>query len=140
MISKYFEEWEVKSEFEKEFISIFNGWLDKENMHKLDEVKENEWSKFNDLVHEIYNKYKIIIVDLNKNNYKTAKNKGEITETYTSSINKDASQFSKFIIPELECVLTEEWDYTYILWHKNNGAKEAIAPLITKVGLFNFNE
>lgn len=140
MISSYFEEWEVKPEFEKEFISIFNGWLGKENMHKLNEVKEKEWYKFNELVHEIYKKYKINIVDLNENKYKTAKNTNEITETYTVSMNKDASQFTKLIIPELECILTEEWDYTYILWHKNNGAKEAIAPLITKVGLFSFND
>ena len=140
MISSYFEEWEVKPEFEKEFISIFNGWLGKENLYKLDEVDEKEWSKFNDLVHEIYNNYKINIVDLNKNKFKTAKNTNEITENHKVSMNKDASQFSKFIIPELECILTEEWDYTYILWHKNNGAKEAIIPLATKVGLFNFSE
>ncbi len=140
MISSYFEEWEVKPEFEKEFISIFNGWLGKENLHKLDKVKENEWSKFNCLVHEVYNKYMIVIVNLDEHSYKIAKNKNEITETYEASMNKYASQFTKYIIPELECVLTEEWDYTYILWHKNNGAKEAIVPLVTKVGLYNFNE
>ena len=53
-------------------------------------------------------------------------------------MNKDASSFSKYIIPDLECVITEEWDYTYILWHKKNGAVEALNPYIIKSGLKRF--
>jgi hypothetical protein len=40
--------------------------------------------------------------------------------------------------PELGCVVTEEWDYTYIIWHKNNGAVEKLAPFIKKAKLKHF--
>lgn len=138
MLNKYFKDSQVKPEFDKEFISLFNGWLGQEKMHRLDEVSEEEWSKFNSLLQAIYEKYKLYIVDLNESKYKIVKNINEISDSYSVSMNKKSSQFTQLIIPELECVLTEEWDYTYILWHKNSGARELIVPLVSKVGLFNF--
>ena len=53
MYNEYFEDWDVKSEFNKEFISIFGGWLGKDNLHKLDDVTEREWGKFNHLLRVI---------------------------------------------------------------------------------------
>ncbi len=53
-------------------------------------------------------------------------------------MNKDDSLFSRYVLPELDCVVTEEWDYTYIIWHKNNGAVEKLAPFITKAKLKHF--
>lgn len=55
-------------------------------------------------------------------------------------MKKDSSLFSKYIIPELECVITEEWDYTYIIWHKNNGAVEALIPYILDSKLLHFSD
>lgn len=57
---------------------------------------------------------------------------------YQSSMQKEGSQFSQFIIPDLDCVLTEEWDYTYILWHRNKEALEAIKPLLAETNLKHF--
>jgi hypothetical protein len=65
---------------------------------------------------------------------------GITLSSYKESMNKDSSQFSKYAIPELDCIFTEEWDYTFILWHKNNGAVEALKPLITKAGLYHFHD
>ncbi|MDN3685571.1 hypothetical protein QW180_26455 [Vibrio sinaloensis] len=53
-----FEGWEVKPEFAKEFISLWSGWLGEENYHKLDEVTENEWQRFNKLIELIGKDYK----------------------------------------------------------------------------------
>ena len=58
---------------------------------------------------------------------------------HQESMRKDASQFSQFVIPELDCVITEEWDYTYVLWHRNIGALEAIKPLLAEARLQHFS-
>lgn len=42
-------------------------------------------------------------------------------------MEKDSSLFLKLVLPELGCIISEEWDYTYIVWHQNNGALEAHA-------------
>ncbi len=140
MFSKYFEENEIKSEFRKEFISLWPGWLGDENHNKLDEVSEVEWARFNTLIRLISTNYNMKLVDCKT---ETISNIDEIEITlssYKESMNKDSSQFVKYIIQELDCILTEEWDYTYILWHKNNGAIEALNPFITKTGLYHFHE
>lgn len=55
-------------------------------------------------------------------------------------MQKNASQFSWYVIPELDCVLTEDWDYTYILWHRNKKALEAIRPLLSEANLKHFSD
>jgi len=140
MINEYFENSEVKEEYEKEFISIFNGWLGEKNLYKLGEVTEQDWLKFNTLLNEIVNNYKTYSVNSSNETCNLVKNLSEITSTYNESMNKEASQFTKLIIPELHSVLTEDWNYTYILWHKKNGAINELAPLIKSAGLYQFNE
>ncbi len=63
-----------------------------------------------------------------------------LLSTYEETMRKDASQFSKFVIPDLDCVLTEEWDYTFIIWHKNNGAVDALRPYILNSMLHHFSD
>ena len=40
--------------------------------------------------------------------------------------------FSTIIIPSLNAVLEETWDFTYILYHEYNGTVETLKPLIKK--------
>jgi hypothetical protein len=54
-------------------------------------------------------------------------------------MQKDASLFSQFVIPALDCVITEEWDYTYILWHRDTRALEALKPLLSDANLHHFS-
>jgi hypothetical protein len=42
MYQSYFEDWEVKADFTKEFVSLWDGWLGDES-YKLDLVTESEW-------------------------------------------------------------------------------------------------
>lgn len=140
MFEKYFEDWEVKREFSKEFVSLWNGWLGVKNLHKLDEVTESEWGKFNAFISLIFEKYQMELVDWEHQKCSPLVHMELALETYAKSREKNASQFSKFVIPALDCVITEEWDYTYIIWHKNNGAVEALSPLVRKSGLHNFHD
>ena len=138
--SQYFEECEVKPEFKIEFVSLWSGWLGKENLHILDEVTEKEWSRFNDLIRLLSNKFKIEILDCELESISNVSDIESTLSAYEDSITKTAAKFSNYILPELECVLSEDWDYTYIIWHKNNGAVEALAPFIEKVGLKHFSD
>ena len=55
-------------------------------------------------------------------------------------MRKDSSQFSKFAIPDLQCVISEEWDYTYIIWHKNDGTVDVLKPYILNSKLHHFSD
>ncbi|HSI37555.1 MAG TPA: hypothetical protein VK946_00625 [Methylotenera sp.] len=140
MFSKYFNNWEVKPEFTKEFVSLFNGWLGVENLHKLDQVTEDDWRKFGKLIVLISQKYEILIAHCESQQCLPVNNVESIIQTYSEAMKKDSTQFTKFVIPELDCIFTEEWDSTYIIWHKNNDAVQALQPLINASGLHNFHD
>ena len=68
MISEYFDDWEVKEEFSQEFISLWEGWLGRDDFYKLDEVTELEWKGFNQLIKFMHSKYEMYAVDIEKEN------------------------------------------------------------------------
>ncbi len=140
MFSDYFEDWEVKPEYSKEFVSLWSGWLGAENYHKLDEVTENEWSRFNNLLRNIANNFAIEIADFEHQNLIQIVDLESVLSTYERSISKDSSEFIKIVVPALGCVISEEWDYTYIIWHKNNGAVEVLEPYIKASNLEHFRD
>ena len=140
MISDYFDnEWGVRDEFTKEFISIWSGWLGQENYHQLDEVTEYEWTRFNTLIKLLHHDYELVSVYLESNTVENIRSIDSFLATYHEDMNRTSIEFSRIIIPALNAILTEDWDYTYILWHRNNSAKEALAPLIKKAELFQFS-
>lgn len=138
--NQYFEDCEVKPEFVKEFVSLWSGWLGKENLHKLDEVTEREWSRFNDLVRLISKRFKIELLNCESELISSVSDIENTLSTYKEAKEKTASEFSNYILPELGCVVSEDWDYTYIIWHKKNGAVEVLIPLIGEVGLRHFSD
>ncbi len=140
MLKTYFNDWDVRPEFNKEFVSIFTGWLGKENHYKLDEVTVSEWSRFNSFLKLLHQKHGLYIADLGLNTCTKIEDIKTILSSYKESINKPSDQFTKIILPELNAVFTEEWDYTWILWTKNRGAVETLSPLIKDVGLFHWHD
>jgi len=140
MFREYFEEWKVRPEYSKEFVSLWKGWLGKENYHKLDEVTETEWSRFNKLLRKLGDEYSLELADCENQSLITISDVEQVLSSYDESMNKDSSMFTKLVIPELECIVSEEWDYTYIIWHKNNGAVEKLTPIIESIGLNHFHD
>ena len=141
MYRDYFNDyWEIKPEFSKEFVSLWSGWLGEESLYKLDDVTENEWERFNTFIKLLSKNYLIELADCNTETTSKITNVENTLATYKQSKDKDATLFSKYILPELECVITEDWDYTYIIWHKENGAVKALLPYIKQAGLKHFNE
>lgn len=122
MFSKYFEDWNIKPDYSKEFVSLWSGWLGEENYYKLDEVTENEWMRFNDWLRVLAKNFSIESVDCKNQSTSKVKDIESVLVGYEESMNKDSTLFTKLVIPELDCVISEEWDYTYIIWHKDNGA------------------
>ena len=99
MFDTYFDDWEVKPEFSKEYISLWSNWLGEENLHLLDEVSEEDWSRFNSLIIVIAKTYNIGLVDCDARLVSFPKNIEDTLSNYSISMNKDASSFSKYIIP-----------------------------------------
>lgn len=139
MYHKYFQDSEVKSEFKKEYISLWSGWLGENNQYKLDSVTEHEWQRFHHFLVLLGNKFHIQKVNWNTETLTKIPNISAILDSYEQSMDKDSSQFYQFVVPELECVITEEWDYTYIVWYRDNITVAALAPYIEKAGLCHFS-
>ena len=140
MYSEYFQASELRPEFKKEFISLFDGWLGEDNFHKIDEVTESEWQRFNDLIKLLSERHALALADTQAHSTRELGSIDEILCNYEEAMNKDSGQFTKLVVPKLQCVITEDWDYTYILWHKGNGALEALKPLINTAGLYHWHE
>lgn len=138
MYHQYFEDWEVKSDFKKEFVSLWADWLGEKDSHKLDEVTENEWQRFNQLLVLLSQDYILQEAVCAKEELVTINNISTALSSYKESMNKDASEFSKIVIPDLDCVITEEWDYTYIVWYKDAQAIIKLAPYIKAANLCHF--
>ena len=137
-IDQYFKDYEVRPEFQKEFISLWEGWLGTDDCHKLDEVQESDWQRFNHLVSLIAARYGVLVANLTDHSCHEPAEASELLQTYEEAMQKDSSAFMKLVIPELCCVLTEDWDFTYVLWHKDPTAVTTLAPLISQAGLHHF--
>lgn len=140
MFSEYFEDWKVRSGYSKEFVSLWRGWLGQENSHNLDEVTEQEWGRFNDLIRRLAEDFTIQAVSCETQSLQKVSEIETILSSYEESMNKESTEFTKLVLPDLGCVISEEWDYTYIIWHKNNGAVEALTPYIKAVNLEHFHD
>lgn len=140
MYYQYFLDWEVRFEFQKEYVSLWPNWLGKDRLHLIDAVTEQEWGRFNAFIEMVSKHHEVGLVDCNHETIDFPKNIKSTFSPYSESMNKDASLFSKYVLPKLDCVITEEWDYTYILWHKNNGALDLLIPYLTSCELQHFSD
>ena len=140
MYSKYLEDGKIKPEYTKIFISIFDGWLGESNLHKLDEVTINEWSRFNNLIRKIAEAYEIQKVDFETESFISVNDVEVLLSSYEESMNKDSSEFLRIFIPGLDCIISEDWDYTYILWCSNPESLQKLNPLIEEANLYSFRD
>lgn len=136
----FFEHGEVRPVFRKEYISLWSGWLGEEQLHLLDDVAEQEWSRFNQMLLAAFATFRMGVVNHEAKSIEFPAQIEPLLSDHKESMGKDASQFSQFVIPALDCVISEEWDYTYILWHRETKALEAIKPLLSKAQLQHFSD
>jgi hypothetical protein len=136
----FFEDGEVRSEFRKEYISLWSGWLGKERLHLFDEVSEDEWLRFNRMLLAAFGAFRMGVVKREAENLDFPAQLEPLLNDYQGTMQKDGSQFSQFVIPALDCVITEEWDHTYILWYRDTVALDAIKPLLVEAKLKHFSD
>ena len=136
----FFENGEVRADFRKEYISLWTGWLGEERLHLLDEVSDKEWSRFNRWLLLAFHAFEMGIVNREAETIEFPARLEPLLSEHADAMQKDASQFSQFVIPALDCVITEEWDYTYILWHRDTRALEALKPLLSDAKLHHFSD
>lgn len=136
----FFDHGEVRPVFRKEYISLWSGWLGEERLHLLDDVCAQEWSRFNQMLLAAFGAFRMGVVNHEAETIEFPARLEPLLSDHQESMGKDASQFSQFVIPALDCVISEEWDYTYILWHRGTRALEAIKPLLSKAQLQHFSD
>ena len=108
----FYEHGEVRAEFSKEYISLWPGWLGQERLHLLDEVSDAEWLRFNPMLLATFEAFRMGVVDHGAENVEFPARLEPLLSDRLESQQKDASQFSHFVIPALDCVIAEDWDYT----------------------------
>jgi len=138
MYGEYFLDGEIKSEFLPEYISLWPGWLGKDRLHELDEVVEADWNKFNNFIRLLGMSLDVWFVDRESETIGRVEDIESTLSTFETSMSKTEAKFSRYVLPSLSCVIAEEWDYTYILWHKGGSAVEQLQPLIAESGLYSF--
>ena len=136
----FFEDGEVRADFRKEYISLWAGWLGEGRLHLLDEVNDEEWLRFNRWLLAVFHAFGMGVVNREAETIEFPARLEPLLSNHAEAKQKDASQFSQFIIPALDCVITEEWDYTYILWHRDTRALEALKPLLSDANLHYFSD
>ena len=138
MYEEYCADHSFKSDFKPEFVSLWDGWLGKDNLHKLDEVTPIEWGKFNTLLRQLSQHYTLLAISHETKQVAKVSDIEAYLSTYEQAMNKDSDQFSSFIIQELSCAISESWDHTYIIWHREKGEIELLSPLIKACDLEHF--
>ena len=138
MYGEYFLDGEIRPEYLPEYISLWPGWLGKDRLHELDEVVEADWNKFNNFVRLLAMSVDIWFVDRESETLDRVEDVENTLSTYEAYMSKTTARFNRFVLPSLSCVIAEEWDYTYILWHKGGRAVEQLQPLIAECGLYSF--
>ena len=136
----FFEDGEVRADFRKEYISLWAGWLGEGRLHLLDKVSDGEWLRFNRWLLAVFQAFGIGVVNRKAEAIEFPARLEPLLNDRAEAIQKDASQFSWFVIPALDCVITEEWNYTYILWHRDRRALEALKPLLSDANLHHFSD
>ena len=138
MYEKYCADHSFKSDFKAEFVSLWDGWLGEENLHKLNEVTPEEWDKFNTFLRQLSQRYTLFSISHETKEATKIIDIEAYLSTYEQAMNKEASQFSAFIIQELSCAISEDWDHTYIIWHNGIGEIASLSPIIKACGLEHF--
>ena len=138
MIEKYFDDYQVKVKYKKRFISLFNGWLGEENLKKLDLVTKTDWQKFNILLELLDQEFNLYKVNLAKNECKKILHISSVFGVFNE--DKSSDEFIQIIIPKLDIVLTEEWDYTYIIWYKEKDSLSIMQKYVQEAGLYSFED
>jgi len=90
------------------------------------------------LIRSIHNLYPFKAVDHKNKVFNPIENMDDMLSNYETSMNKNASQFDCFYLECLNCVIMEHWDYTYIIYYKDEKCIESLSPIIYQNGLFHF--
>lgn len=138
MYEEYCAKYSFKPEFKAEFVSLWNGWLGKDNLHKLDEVTPDEWGRFNIFLRQLSQRYTLFAISHETKSAAKVFDIDSYLSTHEQAMNKESDKFSTFIIQELSCAISEDWDHTYIIWHRAKGEIELLSPLIKACGLEHF--
>ena len=139
-LSDYFDDWEVKEEFSQQYISLWDGWLGKNEYYKLNEVSKSEWERFNNLIKQLHANFELYAVNLKRQEVTKLIDLDNYLPTLEEDLNREQLEFTTIIVPALKAVLAETWDYTYIIYHTGSEAVKALAPFINANELFCFRE
>lgn len=94
--------------------------------------KRTYWETFNQLVRLLHSEYEMFAVNLERESINKLEDIDKYSPTYEEDMDRGQMNFSTINIPSLNAVLEETWDFTYILYHENNGTVETLKPLIKK--------
>ncbi|MCG9680937.1 hypothetical protein [Vibrio sp. Isolate24] len=133
----YDENDEIKSVLSQGFISLWRGWLTREEAYKLNQVDAYEVERFKQLIRLLYSKYDIYRAEWDSRTLHKINNIDSFLSDYPCSF--EGGDFVEIFIPSLDLLIKETYDYTFIFWYKENKVQECISSLASQVRLYTFN-
>ncbi|MEQ9314598.1 MAG: hypothetical protein RLN72_02035 [Henriciella sp.] len=140
-IESYFKDFEPLPHFEKTYVSLWDGWLGPERSHLLDDVTREDELKLVDFYWSLATRFEVFRIDLKVGT--VARFGGPDRRSLAADVingSRTHAQFFKLIVPALDCLVTEEWDYTAIIWHRSETAPAQLLDMVESAGLKHFTD
>ena len=131
--------------YKKLFISVFDHWLTRDEAEKMIFIDDNanelkiRREKFEKLIEELHKSTDTYLWKYKRNNRIFLKKPLTCNDLlrkcdFNNLWSQSGARYS-LILPELSAIYNEGWDWTNIVWYKNEEKIEPIIMLAKKVGL-----
>lgn len=127
------------------FVSVFDGWLKPEEAGKLEEVVAEEWQqfwRFSDLLADRFTLW-ALSKDAGSMRLFDSEREGR-SRWYSDEGGNWLGHLAPFgpvilYVAELDCVIEEHFDYTSLVWHRDEETILALQPVVEEAGLYVFS-
>jgi len=131
---------EPNKEWDLSFLCLWPCWLGEDNIHLLDVVSRKQEQAFLRFMHFTRERWQILYADHGCMKIRPVRSNAVL---YTAGLGESFQtkvQWPRtFVLSDLGVVIKESWDYTHLVWSKNEAALREVRPLARRAGLHIFN-
>ena len=126
------------------FVSVFDGWLKPEEVSRLEEIEPEEWQRFWHFSDLLAGRFTLWALDKEAGSMRPFDfGRDGRSGWYSDEGGSWGGHFSPYdpailYVAELDCVIEEHFDYTSLVWHRDEEAISALRTAVEEAGLYVF--